>query len=133
MHPRYSLQQLVRLSVKDIMEYPDAASYRNMASYFWGYTRDKGKVVYVCGEVFRFNEHRPDDFKPFIVKAYISAQGIVTLSMPVIAFGQEIFTPAQVQQVWDLRCHDSLNPNVLTSPMDDGVYTQPMEASRLTS
>ncbi|MEX9939454.1 hypothetical protein AB7W14_17830 [Providencia rettgeri] len=100
----------------------------------FGATRGiKGRWCMCVGKSSDSMNIRPDDFKPFIVKAYISAQGIVTLSMPVIAFGQEIFTPAQVQQVWDLRCHDSLNPNVLTSPMDDGVYTQPMEASRLTS
>ncbi|KPD04139.1 hypothetical protein [Moellerella wisconsensis] len=126
-HPRYPLHHLVEQSVKDIMEYPEATSYRNMSSYFAGYTRDNGKIVYVCGEVFRFNENLPDEFKPFIVKAYISADDVVTLSMPVIAFGQRIFTQEQVQKVWDLRCHSLTDMNNSILSINDGVYTNAID------
>lgn len=83
--------------------------------------------MYVCGEVFRFNENRPDDYKPFVVKVYISADDIVTLSMPVIAFGHHIFTPEQVQKVWDLRCHSNTDMNNSLLRLNDGVYTNAIE------
>ncbi|QXB04821.1 hypothetical protein I6L80_15775 [Providencia rettgeri] len=125
--PRYPLHSVVERSVKDIMEYPEAASYRNMNTYFAGYTRDDGKIVYVCGEVFRFNDERPDDYKPFVVKAYISEQDIVTLSMPVIAFGNDIFTTEQVQKVWGLRCHPHTNMEESLLRINDGVYLNPID------
>lgn len=127
--PRYPLNVVVERSVKDVMEYPEATQYRNMNTYFAGYTRDGGKIVYVCGEVFRFDKAQPDDYKPFVVKAYISEQDIVTLSMPVIAFGNDIFTAEQVQKVWDLRCHPYSDMDASLLRLNDGVYLSPIDDS----
>lgn len=131
-HPRYDLLNLVTRSVKDIMDYPEAVSYRNMNAYFSGYTRDKGKIVYICGEVFGFNEERPSEYKPFIVKVYISSENIVTISMPVIAFGKEIFTPEQVQKVWNLRCHNYSDTDKDIIDMNDGVYTYSLDENSIS-
>ncbi|OBY35325.1 hypothetical protein PR729_21730 [Providencia rettgeri] len=65
-----SLVEQVKKNVYDVLAYPQAAKFRNIEYHFSRYTADNGKVGYVCGEVYRYKNDKPDGFKRFIVKSY---------------------------------------------------------------
>nr|ELR5110884.1 hypothetical protein [Providencia rettgeri] len=77
-----SLVEQVKKNVNDVLAYPQAAEFRNIEYHFARYTADKGKVGYVCGEVYRYKNDKPDGFKRFIVKAYTNDEDRMDISIP---------------------------------------------------
>ncbi len=93
-----SLVEQVKKNVYDVLAYPQAAKFRNIEYHFSRYTADNGKVGYVCGEVYRYKNDKPDGFKRFIVKAYTNDEGRMDISIPFIDGGHEILLPEQVNK-----------------------------------
>ncbi len=99
-----SLVEQVKKNVNDVLAYPQAAKFQNIAYHFSKHTNDNGKVGYVCGEVFRYKNDKPDGFKRFIVKAYTNDEGRMDISIPFIEGGTEILLPEQVNLIWNKYC-----------------------------
>ncbi|HGN1704907.1 TPA: hypothetical protein ACKRTE_000727 [Providencia rettgeri] len=105
-----SLVEQVKKNVNDVLAYPQAAKFRNIEYHFSRYTSDNGKVGYVCGEVFRYKNDKPDGFKRFIVKTYTNDDDRMDISIPYIEGGHEILLPEQVEQIWRQKCSSPATP-----------------------
>ncbi len=105
-----SLVEQVKKNVYDVLAYPQAAKFRNIEYHFSRYTADNGKVGYVCGEVYRYKNDKPDGFKRFIVKSYTNDEGRMDISIPFIDGGHEILLPEQVNQIWNDKCSSPASP-----------------------
>lgn len=68
---------------------------------------------YVCGEVFRYKNDKPDGYKRFIVKAYTrDDDSRMDISIPFVEGGHEILLPDQVNRIWNEKCSSPASPLV---------------------
>ncbi|WP_272573283.1 hypothetical protein [Providencia sp. PROV259] len=108
-----SLVDQVKKNVNDVLAYPQAAQFKNIEYHFSRYTEDNGKVGYVCGEVFRYKNDKPDGYKRFIVKAYTrDDDSRMDISIPFVEGGHEILLPEQVNRIWNEKCSSPASPLV---------------------
>ncbi|MBC8653419.1 hypothetical protein GQR86_09725 [Providencia vermicola] len=69
-------------------------------------TQNGGRLGYICGEVFMFNnDDLPDGFKRFVVKVYEPPKGLILLSFPIIEGGDNALLSERIDDVWKLFCH----------------------------
>ncbi|MEY0604277.1 hypothetical protein [Providencia huaxiensis] len=101
-----SLVEQVKKNVNDVLAYPQAAEFRNIEYHFARYTADKGKVGYVCGEVYRYKNDKPDGFKRFIVKTYLHDDGRNVVSIPIIDDKDKEFPNDDFNIIWGKYCNN---------------------------
>ncbi|APC12179.1 hypothetical protein NQ837_000302 [Providencia rettgeri] len=95
-----------KINVANVLAYPDAANFRNMEYFFSKKTQNGGRLGYICGEVFMFNnDDLPDGFKRFVVKVYEPPKGLILLSFPIIEGGDDALLSERIDDVWKLFCH----------------------------
>ncbi|BBG59136.1 Uncharacterised protein [Providencia rustigianii] len=103
---KVNTESKVKNVVKDFLDYPEAATYKNFEYHMLTKNSRGDETGYYCGEVFGFEDELSNSYRRFIVRVYQNVEGNTSISIPLIEQIDDIIPPEQFTAIWERYCED---------------------------